>query len=73
MGTCLGNLQSPNYFNTESLWGIPPTRKLQRLLIVGLIPGTVRKTFLLVHAIAGIYVSDGLFSDVFGVDHRQQW
>lgn len=72
MGTCLGNLQSPNYFSVESLCGYITYKKITMAINVSLAKDQVRKTFLLAQTIAGIYVSNVLFSDVFGIGHKQQ-
>lgn len=72
MGTCLGTLQSPNYFSAESLCGYTTYKKITTAINVSLAKDQVRKTFLLDHTLAGIYVSNVLFSDMFGISHKQQ-
>lgn len=72
MGTHLGNLQCPSYFSVE-LCGYSTKKKITKAINVPLAKDQARKTFLLVHTIAGIYASNGLFSDVFGIGHKQQW
>ena len=73
MGTCLGNLQCPSYFSVERLCGYTTKKKITKAINVSLAKDQARKTFLLVHTIAGIYASNGLFSDVFGIGNKQQW
>lgn len=72
MGTHLGNLQRPSYFSVE-LCGYSTKKKITKAINVPLAKDQARKTFLLVHTIAGIYASNSLFSDVFGIGHKQQW